>query len=254
MSVNSMAELEYRNLLETQIKQATGMRLEQLQKQGEGEHKLMVEIVWPVRKTFEGIILEKEIVTLTGAKAYIDAFDEKFRLGLESEGFVVHAERVTRPRFDFERNRIRSMLAYGIHYTPFTYDEMDKRPEICRRALYEIYGSFSSPADHFSKEQLTLYEREVVRYALWLGQPFSIRDVQACTNKGEDFCRKVIRSLLKKRLIRPMYLNRTRNHYYVLEEKASSTIWYSARSMEQDAATAKVVHREESGDDERGEI
>ncbi len=244
MSINTMAGLEYQNLLETQIKKASGMRLELLQKQDVGERKLIVEIIWPVRKTLEGITLEKEIVTLTGAKAYIDAFDENFRLGLESEGFVAHAERVTRARFEFERNKIRSMMAQGIHYTPFTYDEMDKRPEACRRALYEIYGRLSSPTSHFTEDQLTLYEREVIRYALWLGRSFSIQDVQTCTNKGEYICRKVIRSLLKKRLIRPLYLNRTRNHYYVLEEKASSTIWYAARDGEQDD---KVTHNAKEG-------
>jgi hypothetical protein len=47
-------EREYKQLLEEQIRHATGMRLEQLQKQGEGERKFLVEILWPVRKSFLG--------------------------------------------------------------------------------------------------------------------------------------------------------------------------------------------------------
>lgn len=101
--------LEYERLLEEQKKQATGMRLEMLNKQGEGERKLVVDIVLPVVKTIKGIILEYEIVTLTGVKGYIDAFLGPNDFGLEGEGFVAHAQNITRPRFDFEKNKIRSM-------------------------------------------------------------------------------------------------------------------------------------------------
>jgi hypothetical protein len=112
----SIAEREYKVFLEEQMSHATGMRLELLKKQGEGERMLLVDILWPIRKTFKGLILEKEIVTLTGVKAYIDAFDDAFRLGFEGEGFIPHAEMITRPRFDFEKLKIRSMVAYGIKY------------------------------------------------------------------------------------------------------------------------------------------
>ncbi|MFC5469057.1 hypothetical protein ACFPPD_10010 [Cohnella suwonensis] len=140
MDKKSVGEKAYFQLLENQMRKASGTRLEQLRKQGEGERKLLVELIWPVRGSFEGIILEKEFFTLSGVKAYIDAYDLNVRFGLEVEGFVPHAENITRPRFDFEKMRVRSMGALGILYVPFTYDEMDKNPDVCRRALYELYG------------------------------------------------------------------------------------------------------------------
>lgn len=221
----SLVEKEYKQLLDDQMSQASGMRLEQLKKQGEGERKLLMDIIWPVRKTFKGLILEKEIVTLTGVKAYIDVFEDAFRLGFEGEGFVSHAESITRPRFDFEKLKIRSMVAYGIKYTPFTYDEMDKKPEQCRRNLYEIYGRLGANAGSVSYQTVSLYEREVIRYAMYLCRPIRMSDVKECLQKGEDKCRFILRSLVEKGLVKPLRAENQRIHEYVLEEDVYKCLW-----------------------------
>jgi len=219
------AEREYLHLLESEIKHATGARLEQLRKQGEGERKLLVEIIWPVRRSFKGITLEKEIVTLSGVKAYIDAYEDTFRFGFEGEGFVAHAENITRSRFDFEKQKVRSMGALGIKYIPFTWDEMDKKPDMCRRALYELYGRYGANTRAAFHKEISLYEREVIRYALWLGRPIRLSDVRECLHKSSDFCTKIIRKMIEKRLLRPVRENAKRQHEYVLEEEASKFLW-----------------------------
>lgn len=96
-----MFEQEFDKLLHSQQSLATGTRLEQLQKNLVGEKKLLEVVVWPVLKSFDGIILEHEIISTTGVKIYIDVFYEPLELGFESEGFVVHAEGITR---DFRAN------------------------------------------------------------------------------------------------------------------------------------------------------
>ncbi|RED60437.1 hypothetical protein [Cohnella lupini] len=221
----SEAEYEYQKLLDEQKSQATGMRLVQLQQQGEGERKLLVDIIWPVRKSYKGITLEKEMITLSGVKAYVDAVDENFRFGLEAEGYVPHAETITRPRFDFEKVRVRSMVALDIKYIPFTYDEMAKKPDMCRRALYELYGRHAGNASSASYQQATIYEREVIRYALWLARSFRMDDVKTCLGKGTEFCREVLRSLIRRNLIKPHIEGLRRNHEYVLVEGASKLLW-----------------------------
>ncbi|QMV44384.1 hypothetical protein [Cohnella cholangitidis] len=207
------------------MSQAQGMRLEQLKKQGEGERKLLVDIIWPVRKSFHGITLEKEIVTLSGVKAYIDAFDDSFRFGFEAEGFVPHAENITRPRFDFEKQKVRSMPATFIKYIPFTFDEMDKKPDMCRRTLYELYGRYGANAKGATYHSLSLYEREVIRYAIYLCRPIRMADIRDCLQKNQDTCRIIIRQLIEKRFMRPRYDGLKRNHEYVLEEDAYKILY-----------------------------
>jgi hypothetical protein len=226
-----MFESMYEKLLEEQKRQATGMRLEMLEKQGEGERKLLVDVVLPVLKTTEGLILEHEIVTLTGVKAYIDAFQEPLEIGIEGEGFAVHAQNITRSRFDFEKNKIRSMGVYGFTYFPFTWDEMDKKTEICKRALYEFLGRRTSGgsgavvASGVSYSEVSLYEREVIRYALRLGRPIRMVDVCECLQSGHQFGRVIVRKMIDKKLLRPLKLNASRHHEYILSEGVSKLLW-----------------------------
>ncbi len=221
----AFADKEYETLLEEQRNMASGPRLELLQKHGEAERKLLINIVWPVRQSFKGLILEKEIVTLTGAKAYIDVFDETVFFGLEAEGYTVHAGNITRARFDFERNKARSMSALGIRYIPFSYDEMDKKPEVCQRSLFELYGKYGTNADSATYKEATSSERELIRYAMRLGRPFQMQEMRSCLGKGPEACREIVRGLVSKGIVHPVKPGLKRNHFYTLDKDAGRLLW-----------------------------
>ena len=215
-----MFEQEFEKLINSQRASAKGARLEQLQKNLVGEKKLLEVVVWPVLKSFDGIILEYEIISTTSVKIYIDVFYEPLELGFESEGFVVHAEGITRERFSFERMRIRTMLLYGYKYVPFTWDELDKRPEACRRFMYELLGRFSSSSGK-AFEELTVPEREFLRYALRLNRPIHLKDACYCLQWGPEASRRLLRSLIAKQLVKPIDSSKQRCHKYVIAEKYS---------------------------------
>lgn len=217
----SDSEKAYERLIEQQKKSATGMRLEHLINHGEGERRLLTEIIWPVRGTYDGIVLEKEFVTLTGVKAYIDVYDERVHFGLEAEGFVPHAESITRSRFDFEKVRIRSMGALGILFIPFSFDEMNKKPDVCRRNLYELYGKFGKG----SGTLLSALEKELLRYMRILGRPIRMQDAQECLQASHDFCLKVLRGLVNKSIIRPTIEGAMRVHSYSLVDNNPTLQW-----------------------------
>jgi hypothetical protein len=94
-----MFDKEFEKFLEQQKRSAGGMRLEQLQKELTGEKKLLSAVIWPVLKSFAGLTMEHEVLSQTGVKIYIDVFYEPLGLAFESEGYVVHAENITRERF-----------------------------------------------------------------------------------------------------------------------------------------------------------
>ncbi len=169
-------------------------------------------------KSFDGIILEYELICTTGVKICIDVFYKPLELALESEGFVVHAENITRDRFNFERMRIRTILIYGYKYVPFTWDELDKRPEACRRFMYELLGRFSSSAGP-ALDELTVTEREVLRFALRLNRPLRLKDACYCLQWGPRASRRVLMKLHENKMIRPLVPDKQRCHAYVLEDK-----------------------------------
>lgn len=212
-----MFEEAYHKFWLEQCRQASGQRLERLQKDLTGEKKLLKEVVWPVLKSFDNLTLEYEIMSISGVKIFIDVYEHPHSIGFESEGFVVHAENITRDRFMFERMRMRSMAMYGIKYVPFTWDELDKRAEVCRRTVFELLGRFNTTSTAYTK--LSVFEREILRYALKLNRPMRMSDACYCLQLGKDSARSVLRKLLDKKLIKPVGKGNKRFHEYILDPK-----------------------------------
>jgi hypothetical protein len=213
-----MFEQEYEMLLARQRKSASGQRLEMLNKDLSGTQKLLEVVVWPVLKSFEGITLEYELVSSKGAKIYIDVYYQPLKLAFESEGFVVHAEKITRDRFSFEKMRVRTMAKYGDRYIPFSRDELDKNLEACQGEFYELLGRYSSTADR-AMEELSVFEREVIRYSLRLHRPLRLADVKYCLQCGYERANNVLRKMMDNNLIKPIGSGSQRYHEYELLTK-----------------------------------
>lgn len=214
-----MYEEEFDRLLEEQIRTAKGQRLEMLRKDKTGEKKLFCEVVRPVLPTVKDLIMEYEITSLTGAKIYLDFYLPYLRWAIECEGFVPHAEKITRDRFDFERVRVRTMKAYRIDFIPFTWDELRSKPEMCRRSLYELLGR-QSVLPGAAYEELTIFEREIIRYAIYLNRFFNMEDVTYCTGLKKDAGRKILRGMIDKGLILPTGGGQRRFHEFTLLDKS----------------------------------
>ncbi|TVY09446.1 hypothetical protein [Paenibacillus cremeus] len=163
-------------------------------------------------------------MSLTGIKIYVDVFYEPLGLALESEGFAVHAGNVTRDRFDFERMRMRTMAMYGYKYIPFTWDELSKKPEACRRTMYALLGRFSATPDT-ENNPLSVYERELLRYALRLHRSIRLSDVCSCLQLGSEASRRVLRNLVEKKLIQRLGTGKQRHHEYILGENVRDTLF-----------------------------
>ncbi|WP_020615571.1 hypothetical protein [Paenibacillus daejeonensis] len=211
-------EEAYEQFLQQQKSVAKGSRLERLEKVGAGEKELL-RLIWSLFKSFEGFHLEYEIIGINGVKIYLDVFYEPFGIVFECDGFVVHAELITRDRFAFERTRVRSMAMYGFIYVPFSYDELDKKTDACRRCIYELLGRLNATfAESFA--DLTLTEKNILSYVLLLNRPFTIKDVELCLMRSHVTCRKYVVMLIGKQLVTPVKTNRHRYHYYELTDLA----------------------------------
>jgi len=106
----STYEAEFIRLLERQIRTAAGQRLEMLKKDKTGEKRLYCAVIRPVfPSAADEIVMEYEIPSMTGVRIYLDFYLPSLRWALECEGYVSHAEKITRDRFDFEKSRIRAM-------------------------------------------------------------------------------------------------------------------------------------------------
>lgn len=217
-----MFEQKFALLLEEQQKTASPRRLAMLQRDLSGT-KRMLKVLWPALKTFDGITLEHEIVSISGVKIFIDAFYEPFEFALESDGFVAHAEKITRDRFDFERMRIRTIAKYSYKYVPFSRDELDKKPELCLQSFYELVGRHGANLSR-SNELLSVYEREVIRLGMTLHRSFSFGELMDYLQLGRQSSRKIMRGLLDKEMILLEGGSKQRFYRFRLSERAKD--WF----------------------------
>lgn len=214
-----MHEDEFNRLLEKQIRSATGQRLERLKKDKTGERRLFCNVLRPVLPNLNDLIFEYEMMSIVGVKIYFDMFIPRFRWAPECVGFIPHAQNISRERFDFEQIRIQTMAVNGIKYIPFSWDQLDNKPDQCRRIMFELLGRFAKN-DNNGTLELSIYEREVIRYALFLNKPINIKDVSDCTKLKEDASRNLLRKLMSKQLIKPIGKGNRRYHYFIIEPES----------------------------------
>jgi hypothetical protein len=70
-------------------------------------------------------------------------------------------------------------------------------------------------------KELTISEREVLRYAFRLNHPLRLEDACYCLQMRPQATRQVLLKLVEKKLIRPLNKGTKRFHQYALEEKAT---------------------------------
>lgn len=217
---NDRFEQEFEALVAEQKRHASGQRLEMLCKDLSSTKEMLRVAVWPVLKSLEGLILEYELVSRSGVKVFVDAVVPEARLALESEGYVVHAQNITRERFSFERRKVRTIAANSLIYVPFSRDELEQRPEECSSSFAELIGRFKGLSVGQIFSELTVNEREVIRYGKHLLRPLKPGDVMHCLGCGVDMAYRVLKDMEKKSLVVPAGNGEKRIRQYRLTEKA----------------------------------
>jgi hypothetical protein len=217
-------EEKYHGFWKEQVRGASGQRLELLHRDLTGTKKLLEMVLLPVLGSFEGLLLEHEMVSLTGTKIYGDAFHPQLRTVFEEDSFVTHAEKITRDRFSFERARARSIATLGLTYFPYSRDELEKKPDFCQRNLYELIGRIGN-VDGTGLQRLPVYEREVMRFAVLRNKPFRLAEECEWLQLKRETCRKIIRDLEVKGFVYPVGGGRTRCHEFMITEKGISLIF-----------------------------
>lgn len=216
------AKWDFNAFLEQQKRTASGQRLEMLNRDMTGTRKLVESVLLPVLPSLDEVVLEHELVSLSGVRIYVDAFYPPLGAAFECDGFISHGEGITRDRFSFERMRIRTIAAYGYRYVPFSFDEMDKKPESCCRSVFELLGRYGSvPASKLFG--LPVNEREILRFALVRGDKgFGLPEAGECLQLGLAAASRILRRMLAGGLLVSTGRGAIRHHAYKISGKGKS--------------------------------
>ncbi|MFC3803711.1 hypothetical protein [Cohnella sp. GCM10012308] len=220
-SAGQTANAIVNEFIEAQRRMAKGQRLEMLQRELSGTIKLLTDLLLPVFGSLEGFQLEYEIVGANGFKIYADVYYEPLGLVFECDGYVVHAELITRDRFSLERMRMRTFTLGGYAYFPFSWDELDKKTEMCRRAVYEVLGKRGRGGGGL--QELDVYERELLRMAVDV-LDFTPNDVCDWLGVRQDKARIILRSMALSHLLVRVGGGERRCHRYAIGEQGKELL------------------------------
>jgi hypothetical protein len=165
--------------IQSQISKRTGERRGRLERgHGHGETLFLSNVWWPLRGNFEGLHPEYEILDWRGKSYFADFawLPGYVKLIIEIKGFNTHVRDMDRQKYSNELNRETFLHAMGYQVISFSYDDVEKHPELCMTLLSMVLSRYHPRQTPIARAQLA--EREIIRLAIQLVEPIRPKDVE----------------------------------------------------------------------------
>lgn len=181
------------------------------------EKLFLQNVWWPLFGTFDDLHPEYEIYDWNRKSQFLDfAFLPEFgRFGLECDGFQSHIKDMDREKHSYAVNRETFLTGMGWRMLHFTFDDVQRRPEVCRMLLQLALAPFL--IRNHSDRQIDLKEREVLKLAWTLGRKIRPKDVSNHLQINFRTARNRLHSLVKKGFLQPVSNSRDVRYYELAE-------------------------------------
>lgn len=215
-----MSEFEqcYSEFLEHHKQHRSGERMGRLIRgHGFAEKLLLQNVWWPLFGTFRNLHPEYEIYDWNRKSQFLDfAFLPEYgRFGLECDGFQSHIKDMDREKHSYAVNRENFLTGMGWRMFHFTFDDVQRRPEICRMLLQLALAPHLIRIE--SQPQINLKDREVLHLAWALGRKIRPKDVRDHLQINFRTARTRLQSLVEKRLLKPIINGKDIRCYELVE-------------------------------------
>lgn len=204
--------------LQSHLNRRSGERKGRLEQgHGHGEVLFLKQVWWPLYGSFEHLHPEYEVLDWRGRPyfgdfAYLPGY---LKLIIEIKGFAAHVQEMDRKKYSNELNRELFLQTLGYRVASFSYDDVERRPELCRNLLQTLinrYRAGDQPA-----ERPKFAEMEVIRYAMGSVQPITTTEIARHFCIDNRTAIKILRSLCSKSWLKPIPSGLgQRIHYYEL--------------------------------------
>ncbi|SFS57839.1 hypothetical protein [Paenibacillus sp. BC26] len=214
-------EEEHAKFLEHHLSKRSGERKGRLLRGHQYAEKLLLQNVWwPLFGSFEHLHPEYEIYDWNRKSQFLDfAFLPPYgRFGLECDGYQSHIKDMDRESFSYSLNRDTFLTGIGWKMIHFSFDDVHKRPDVCRMLLQLVIGPYLIRPH--SPELLPADEKDVLRFALQLSRSVRPRDVMLHFHVSFRSARNLLQNLARRGLMQPI----TRNSYTTSYELTDSAV------------------------------
>lgn len=168
------------------------------------EKLLLQNVWWPLFGNFDHLHPEYEIYDWNRKSQFLDfAFLPPFgRFGIECDGFQSHVKDMDRESFSYSLNRETFLTGIGWKMIHFSFDDVQKRPDVCRMLLQLVVGPYLIRSQ--SAASVSPVEKDVIRLAWSLGRPIRPMDVSQYYEVNFRTARKWLQGLADKGLLHPL--------------------------------------------------
>lgn len=204
--VSSEFETAHRLYLQLHTEARYGERRGRLERGHQYAEKLFLQNVWwPLFGNFDHLHPEYEIHDWNRRSQFLDfAFlsENGARIGIECDGFQSHIKDMDREKFSYALNRDSFLTGMGWKMLHFSFDDIQKRPEVCRMLLQLSLSPFIMGASNRSiRDELSPEAKDVLRTAWRLGRairPKNLRDKYGFSHRKSS---GLLQSLADMRLL-----------------------------------------------------
>jgi hypothetical protein len=182
------------------------------------ERLLLRNVWWPLFGSLEHLHPEYEIYDWNRKSQFLDfAFLPPYvKIGLECDGFQTHIKDMDREGHSYSLNRDTFMKGMGWTMVHFSYEDVKKRPEICRMLLQLVISPYMlrSPESGAFSDSV----RDVLRLAWSLGRPIRPKDVIDAQGCNFRTARVRLQVLVARGLLRPVVQGGKVRSYELVEQ------------------------------------
>ena len=212
-------EEEHQVFLQHHLNRRSGERRGRLERgHNHGEILFLKNVWWPLYENFDGLHPEFEVADWRGRSYFGDLAYLKGHLKfiIEIKGYGPHVLDMIRQKYCDELNRELFLQCTGYRVISFAYDDVSKRPELCRDLLQMLlnrYLALEQPTNLSS-----IFENEVIRLALSQTKPLRPKRVSVHLGISHRNAIRILQSLCLKGWIRPIVTgDGLRIHHYELQ-------------------------------------
>lgn len=199
-------EIAHRAFIQHHLERRKGERRRRL-KVGHAHAEMLFcrNVWWKLVGHFQDLHPEYEVRDWRGRSYFADFAWLKLsiRLIIEIKGYQSHVLDMDRHKYSNECNREAYLSGIGFIVISFSYDDVERRPDVCINLLRMIMGRYQHAPGPVSQPQII--EKEVIRLIAALGGTIRTKDV--CEHFQVDFrtAKKWLTGLADKGWVRPNY-------------------------------------------------
>lgn len=170
---------------------------------GHAEKLFLENVWWPMFHQFSHLHPEYEIHDYKDGYRYLDFayIQPNLRVAIEIDGFGSHVRNITPWQYDDHCQRQNHLVIDGWYVLRITYNQVKEQPRLCQQTIQQLLGRWLVSSE--SVGQLTIFERETIRFAARCTRPVTPKDICSELGVGTDFAQKLMRDLARKQWLLP---------------------------------------------------